>query len=583
MRPSTGETSGRHGAADGTPRFGAIDEVVLRGHRLLDRLARWAWLGADSEGPRRRFLIVQIDGLSRAVLDQALATGQAPNMARLLRRRRLERRDMSVGIPSSTPAFQAAAMYGVHPDIPGFHFYDKRDGLELHFPRPGVADLIEQRVSEGHRGILEGGACYGCVFTGGAHESLMTFARLMKPTRAGMRVLRLPLQVLVVGWAIAKCLWLTGIELVRFVGRGATAGQGWRPWRWRLLGLKIFFSIWVREYFTLGASGDIYRGVPSIYVNYLDYDVFAHSFGPSHRSALRALRRVDSSIGRLVRILERVPELEYDLYVLSDHGQTPSRPFPQVAGGRSIDDVVRVILEETAAPEAHGETETLPDAPLRRGQSALGNATGMWQRFLNHFERALPAGHRARHDSAASVLVIAAGPNAFVYFTASREPLPFEELERRYPGAAARLSSHDGIGLVLARARDGGAVCWWRGRQVPLDGPSAAGPFADRPDQDVVLADLRALMAMPSAGDLVLYGTGAPAGDVSFIDERGAHAGPTEREMLTFLLHPPSVELPREPLTHPIQLYPHFVAYAGPAAVSEAERVSPPPATRSVA
>ncbi len=553
---------------------------MLRGHRLLDRLARWAWLGAASTGARRRFLIVQIDGLSRAVLDEALGAGQAPNMARLLRRRQLERRDMSVGIPSSTPAFQASAMYGVHPDIPGFHFYDKRDGLELHFPRPGVADLVEQRVSEGHRGILEGGACYGCVFTGGANESLMTFARLMKPTRAGLRVLRLPLSLLVVAWAIVKCLWLTGTELVRFVGRGATAGRGWRPWRWRLLGLKVFFSIWVREYFTLGASGDIYRGVPAIYVNYLDYDVFAHSFGPSHRAAVRALRRVDSSIGRLARILERVPELEYDLYVLSDHGQTPSRPFPQVAGGRSIDDVVQAILEASAAPAAHGDTETtLSGAPAWRGQSARGNATGMWQRFLNHFERALPAGRRARRDPAGSVLVIAAGPNAFVYFTESPEPLAFEEIEERYPGAAARLSSHDGIGLVLARARDGGAVCWWRGRQVPLDGPTNAGPFADRADQDVVVADLRALMAMPSAGDLVLYGTGAPVGDVSFIDERGAHAGPTEREMLTFLLYPPSVELPPEPLTHPIQLYPHFLAYAAPAA----EPACPQPAIHGVA
>jgi len=557
-----------------------VEELVLRGHWLLDRVARWAWLGAgpSAEG-QRRFLIVQIDGLSRAVLDQAIAGHRAPNIARLLRRGRLLRRDMSVAIPSSTPAFQAAAMYGVQPDIPGFHYYDKRAGLELHFPRPGVADLVEQRVSDGHRGILEGGACYGCVFTGGATESLLTFARLMKPTRAGLPVLRMPLSLLVVAWAFVKCLWMTGVELARFLGRTLTMSNGPRPWRW--LGLKVFFSIWVREYFTLAVSGDVYRGMPAIYVNYLDYDVFAHSFGPSHRAALRALRRVDRSIGQLARLLERVPELGYDLYVLSDHGQTATRPFPQVAGGRSIDDVVREVLEGCAAPDVRADGDRLPGSSVKSAERRPGHAVGMWQRFLNHFERALPAGRRARRDAEGTVLVIAAGPNAFVYFTDSQAPLLLEEIERRYPGAAERLSGHAGIGLVLARSGAGGAVCWWRGRRVSLDG-GHSGPFEDRPDRDVVLADLRRLMAMPSAGDLVLYGIGAPAGDVSFIDERGAHAGPSERELLTFLLHPPSVELPEAPLTHPSQLYAHFLAYAPAAPVAPAGDGSrPQPAARA--
>ena len=75
-----------------------------------------------------------------------------------------------------------------------------------------------------------------------------------------------------------------------------------------------------------------------------------------------------------------------------------------------------------------------------------------------------------------------------------------------------------------------------------------------------MLAGLRDLMAMPSAGDLVLYGIGAPTGDISFLDERGAHAGPSAAEMHTFMLHPPHAA-PPGPLTHPVQLYAHFAAY----------------------
>lgn len=464
--------------------------------------------------PRRRFLIVQIDGLSRGMLDRALAGDSMRNTRRLLVTGQLERRELSVGLPSSTPAFQASIMYGVRPDIPGFHFYDKREGVELHFPKRGVAALVEQRIALGQPGILEDGACYGCVFTGGAPESLWTYARLKKITRAGSGLRRTALSLLLISWVALKCLGLTLVTLARSVGRIAAAlpaGRGQLRRAIEALALDIGVSIWARQLFTLLVSADLYRGVPAIYVNFLDYDVFSHAFGPADRLAFRSLRRVDRSIQQLARIIRRLPDLGYDLYILSDHGQAPTRPFRRLTRGVPVDRVVR---------------------------DALG----------------------VEGDE---VKVIAAGPNAFVYFTDQREPLSAAEIESRHPNVLARLSRHPGIGLVLARD-GGGPLCWYRGHRIPLDrrpDPATRDPFARRADRAVVVAGLRDLMSMPSAGDIVLYGTGAPGGDVSFIDELGAHAGPSEEELHTFILHPPSVRLPDGPLTHPVELYPHFRAY----------------------
>jgi hypothetical protein len=67
-------------------------------------------------------------------------------------------------------------------------------------------------------------------------------------------------------------------------------------------------------------------------------------------------------------------------------------------------------------------------------------------------------------------------------------------------------------------------------------------------------------MAMPSAGDLVIYGNDAPEGNVSYLSEVGAHAGPSADELHTFVVVPPGALLTL-PITHPIQLYPHFAAY----------------------
>src|SRR5439155_21101113 len=44
----------------------------------------------------------------------------------------------------------------------------------------------------------------------------------------------------------------------------------------------------LRELFTLAVSRDIYAGAPAIYVNYLDYDVMSHAYGPRHGRARRS-------------------------------------------------------------------------------------------------------------------------------------------------------------------------------------------------------------------------------------------------------------------------------------------------------
>src|SRR5437899_13004969 len=122
----------------------SLDELVLLLQRLLDRAIRRLRLGPGPGAGGRRFLIFQIDGLSRAVLEQGLAEGRMPFLRRLLTRHGYRVEPMAVGLPSSTPAFQLSAMYGVRPDIPGFHYHDKRRRSDVYFPRGGDAAWVEQ-------------------------------------------------------------------------------------------------------------------------------------------------------------------------------------------------------------------------------------------------------------------------------------------------------------------------------------------------------------------------------------------------------------------------------------------------------
>src|SRR6185369_3014129 len=122
----------------------ALDDLVLLLQRWLDRVVRRVRLGPAPAAGRRRLLIVQIDGLSRSVLQRGLDEGHMPFLRRLLARGGGHLHPMSVGLPTSTPAFQMSAMYGVTPDIPGFHYHDKRRGSDVYFPRAGDAAYIEE-------------------------------------------------------------------------------------------------------------------------------------------------------------------------------------------------------------------------------------------------------------------------------------------------------------------------------------------------------------------------------------------------------------------------------------------------------
>jgi hypothetical protein len=59
------------------------DDLALSLQRALDRLIRRLRRGSAPERTHRRLLIVQIDGLSRLVLERALASGHTPFLKRL--------------------------------------------------------------------------------------------------------------------------------------------------------------------------------------------------------------------------------------------------------------------------------------------------------------------------------------------------------------------------------------------------------------------------------------------------------------------------------------------------------------------
>src|SRR4029450_4092591 len=167
--------------------------------------------------------------------------------------------------------------------------------------------------------------------------------------------------------------------------------------------------------------------------------------------------------------------------------------------------------------------------------------TSRWQRNLAVAERPV----RERNAVwAGGLCMVPAGPNVNVYLIHTTARVRVEDIEALYPGALQRLSRHVAIGFVLARNAQG-PVCYYRGDVLRIPPPTGdtGCPLFDRPDRDIVVRGLEDLLSMPSSGDIVLYGHYAEAGCVSFLNEPGSHAGPSEDELYAFVAVPSRVEL----------------------------------------
>src|SRR5207302_1462982 len=77
---------------------------------------------------------------------------------------------------------------------------------------------------------------------------------------------------------------------------------------------------------------DVARGTPIVYACFIGYDEYAHRRGPSSPSALLKLWELDRALGRIFAAAKAVPELGYEIYVFSDHGQAASRPAESILG-----------------------------------------------------------------------------------------------------------------------------------------------------------------------------------------------------------------------------------------------------------
>jgi hypothetical protein len=556
-------SSGTDAAAGASPRGRLLRLFYGLKYRVFRRERR------PRDG-RRGLIVLQIDALAYAELRRAIELGYCPTITKMIREEGHILRRWFCGLPSATPYCQAGIFHGENDGIPAFRFYDKATRFVVTCNSPRGVQYIRDRIHT--PGALAGGSSYVNLLDGDAQTVAFTVAtrrrmsvyQRLGGTRMALLIALHPIRAaIIVLYSVVEWLREEWERTVGELSRRRTHSEGLFPF------IRILSNVVVRELQTMAILLDIYLGVPVIYSTYMQYDELGHHFGPSSWQALRDLRRTDSRIRSIRRMMRSAAGRDYDLVILSDHGMAPSASY-RVLYGEPLGTTVQRILDGDAARRgrvglsAHTSENpiseyadvgaTLLDSlaldlpPRRRGRRRLLRRIGRWMR-RHYGVRELILPEKYRVDEHHDVVVTYSSSLALVYFADVPTRLDYEAIagDRRRAQLYAELLVHPGIGLIGTLDGDDVRVESAKGRALirhgaitDVRGNDPLEPYGTEP---ALARAVERLVRQPNAGDLVLFGAYDGYEIVCFDDQVGAHGAAGGSQLYPFLIAPASLGL----------------------------------------
>lgn len=501
-------------------------------------------------------ILFEIDGLAERVLEEAIARGRVPTIARWLDEGSHRIVPWECDLSSQTAASQAGLLHGSNHDMPAFRWYEKDDDRLLVANHPKDAAEIELRHSDGGGLLAAGGASRGNMFSGDAPRCSATMSVIRDRQRSRsaeffayfadpyglLRTLALSVADIAAERRAARRQRKAGAQ---HVDRGSPYPL-----------MRAAITVVMRDLNVATLMADVIEGLPVAYSTFVGYDEVAHHSGILEPDAFVVLEKLDAQLARLERAARQAPR-PYHLVVLSDHGQTQGAPFRQ-RHGETLEEVVRRLTDPdmgaVAAPaavdEAWGDLGALL-ADAREDDSAAGRllkratsdrvadgtvALGPNREALREHAEV----NAADGDGELEALVLASGCLGLVYFPGGPNRLSAEEIERRHPGLLAGLATHPGIGFAMVRSEHEGAVVLGGAGRHRLSDDTVDGDDPLAPYGPTAADHLRRHDGFRHCPDILINGAYDPDADEvqPFEDFMGSHGGLGGMQMHPFAVVP---------------------------------------------
>src|SRR6187401_1887508 len=495
-------------------------------------------------------VIIQIDGLAHPILAGRMRAGSVNTMASWVRNRTHKLSRWEAILPSMTSGSQAGILHGNNDGIPAFRWYERDRAHLMASSNPADAELIVSRITNGEGLLSNNGASICNLMTGDATRSYLTTAAIkaegggLGESQAFMSFFFSPS-----GYMRSLTLFLGEFIKERFQAR-RTRRSGIKPQMHRGLkyaGMRAASNVLLRDVNTSLIIDEMYRGTNVIYADFTDYDELAHHCGPERVESFEALDGVDRAIATLIKATDEAPR-PYKFIVLSDHGQSLGETFLQ-RYGVSLGEYIRELMGGRATivqSKTKAEGSTFVNALLSEITSSKGVGPSVARAALasktdtdgtvdlDEVEEEPPVA------DATAIAVVGSGNLGLVWFTGHDHRLTVEELEELHPGLVASVAAHPGVGLLLVRSKEFGAVVFGPKGTRFLDEDKVEGEDPTELFGPHTIMSLKREDAMVHAPDLLLLSQYDPElGEVAAFEELiGSHGGLGGPQTEPFILHP---------------------------------------------
>jgi hypothetical protein len=509
------------------------------------------------ELPDEKFLepgviFIQLDGVPEPVLRWHVQAGNVPTISRWLRSGSHHMDAWVAALPSTTPVSQAGILHGNNDNIPAFRWFEKTRGELVVANHPPDAALIESRVSNGRGLLADDGVSISNLFSGDAAISLLTMSGMKQP-REGLGPSRSYAAFFTHPAGFVRSLVLTIAEMLKELYQSRQqARRGIEP-RINRHGSYVLLrgvtNVLLRDLNTALVVESMMRGVKSIYVDYVDYDEIAHHAGVVRREATDSLFGLDRVVGAIERVAQSgVPARDYQIVLVSDHGQSQGATFLQ-RYGESLEQLIQRLMgasvstaTSTSNVEAWGPVNVLIGQVSQQG-SVTGRITERAVRGRDIDSALGPAaadkGGAVDDAVTPELVVIGSGNLGGVWFATLPGRQSASEIEKRYPGLLAGLASHPGIAFVVV-ATDEGPVAIGDGGTHHLRSGEVVGDDPLEPFEQHAPPDLLRIAEFPDAPDIYVNSLYDPVtGEVAAFEELvGCHGGLGGWQTQPVVVHP---------------------------------------------
>ena len=494
-------------------------------------------------------IFIQIDGVPYEIVKKAIEKGYMPNLKRNLKFRGYKLYKYYSELPSNTPAAQMKIMYGLKDMIMGFRWYSKKNKRHYSFKDTGTALYWENEADKKcTTPIVKKGASYINMFSGGADRAILTFSRafdinLKRRIRNNevWQFIFLNMDfIFKVAFEVIKEFFTELYEYLKYkIKKIPQRSINFFPY------VRVGSAVFFREIATMGAIIEMNEMNEKIYLTYNAYDEVAHQRGPETKEAIKTLRRIDRSIGKVVK---NGHKKGYEIFIFSDHGQTTSTPFEAIYG-KTIEQFIKESALNKLQIEKNGRegenSEPLVIYFLKRVFRWLveegHNKTARIVKKI--FKISSENIKKEKKDKNCEIIVEKSGPLAHIYFTEKVERILKSEIEEMTEGFIEKLINHEGIEFACFVLKEGYEICGKKGKIILDENfkikeeKGTLFQYIIEMTKIKVIDSLKEIVCGEESGDILIFG--AVLGKnriVNFEEQYGAHGGIGGMQNYPFLI-----------------------------------------------